>query len=321
MVGQIAGLLGAENRLELHQLRGCGRVHGPAQERMEPRFSPCRRFDAGGRVGRIGPDAALERIRRQGSLPPGEPVGIPLPVDVGTGDVRLRQSFSVGVLDTLRVPNSLTRSVRSTLGLTRSVRSTLGEGLLDGRSDDGHAMLVMCAARGCGETHVVKCEPRLLPQMRGISRGQFSQGIGTLRRKWKHLERADGPGVGCRGRRLLDHDVGVGPAEAERTDPGQPPADAARPGDALRSGSAPAARSKGSCGLGLWRCRCGGISSVLEAKMTFISPAMPAAASRWPMFVFTEPIQSGSRRGPNTAPMAPISIGSPRAVPVPWASR
>ena len=47
---------------------------------------------------------------------------------------------------------------------------------------------------------------------------------------------------------------------------------------------------------------------------------MPAAASRWPTFVFTEPISSGSFfvwLGPKTAARARTSIGSPRGVPVP----
>ena len=52
-------------------------------------------------------------------------------------------------------------------------------------------------------------------------------------------------------------------------------------------------------------------------------PVMPAAASRWPTFVFTAPTQSAfcfSRPFAKTAPRAPSSIGSPSAVPEPWAS-
>ena len=50
---------------------------------------------------------------------------------------------------------------------------------------------------------------------------------------------------------------------------------------------------------------------------------MPAAASRWPMLVFTEPIQHGwsaGRPAESTAPSALASIGSPTGVPVPCAS-
>ena len=55
-----------------------------------------------------------------------------------------------------------------------------------------------------------------------------------------------------------------------------------------------------------------------------MTPAIPAAASRCPMFVFAEPINSGwpgSRPAPSTAPAAWASIGSPSDVPVPCASR
>ena len=37
-----------------------------------------------------------------------------------------------------------------------------------------------------------------------------------------------------------------------------------------------------------------GISACCSASTTLIRPATPAAASRWPMFVLTEPISSGS---------------------------
>ena len=61
-----------------------------------------------------------------------------------------------------------------------------------------------------------------------------------------------------------------------------------------------------------------------SASTTLISPAMPAAASRWPMFVFTEPIEQrvvGARRPAEDARRAPAtSIGSPSGVPVPCAS-
>ena len=45
-----------------------------------------------------------------------------------------------------------------------------------------------------------------------------------------------------------------------------------------------------------------------------MSPATPAADSRWPMFVFNEPTSTGrslARPGPSAAPIARISIGSP----------
>ena len=54
-----------------------------------------------------------------------------------------------------------------------------------------------------------------------------------------------------------------------------------------------------------------------------ISPATPAAASRWPMLVFTEPIaQKPLRavRARNAWVSAATSMGSPSSVPVPCAS-
>ena len=57
--------------------------------------------------------------------------------------------------------------------------------------------------------------------------------------------------------------------------------------------------------------------------IALIIPAMPAADSRWPMFVLTDPRSSGGRvdrSRPSTAPSACTSIGSPSLVPVPCAS-
>ncbi len=76
-------------------------------------------------------------------------------------------------------------------------------------------------------------------------------------------------------------------------------------------------------GLPALKCRCGGMSRRCRLSTTLATPARPAAASRWPMLVLTEPMMSGraaSRPGPSTAPNAPTSIGSPRGVPVPCVS-
>ncbi|MCZ0978190.1 hypothetical protein O1L60_00155 [Streptomyces diastatochromogenes] len=54
-----------------------------------------------------------------------------------------------------------------------------------------------------------------------------------------------------------------------------------------------------------------------------MSPAMPAAASAWPMFDFTEPHRSGPRSGVRSrAAVARTrsSTPSPTGVPVPCAS-
>ena len=72
----------------------------------------------------------------------------------------------------------------------------------------------------------------------------------------------------------------------------------------------------------LSKCRCGGTSSCSRHSTTLIRPATPAAASRWPMLVLTEPTQHAplGRALPKTAPSAATSIGSPSGVPVPCAS-
>mmetsp|Transcript_25203 Transcript_25203/g.64010 ORF Transcript_25203/g.64010 Transcript_25203/m.64010 type:complete len:227 (+) Transcript_25203:484-1164(+) len=55
--------------------------------------------------------------------------------------------------------------------------------------------------------------------------------------------------------------------------------------------------------------------------MHLMRPATPAAASRWPMFVFALVLRIGAWRfEPMTPRRAPTSIGSPSAVPVPWHS-
>ena len=62
--------------------------------------------------------------------------------------------------------------------------------------------------------------------------------------------------------------------------------------------------SNGMCGFGVWKWRLGGSSPWSIERTTLMSPAMPAAASRWPMFVLTEPIaeRARPRAGPRRAP-------------------
>ena len=83
-------------------------------------------------------------------------------------------------------------------------------------------------------------------------------------------------------------------------------------------------RSQSTLGVGSWKCRCLGITPRFTTSAALISPAMPAADSRWPMLVLTEPMSSGwpgRRSAAKTLATASISIGSPTAVPVPCASR
>ena len=50
-------------------------------------------------------------------------------------------------------------------------------------------------------------------------------------------------------------------------------------------------RSRSSCGLGVRKFTSGGISRCLSASTALIRPATPAAASRCPIFAFSEPIR------------------------------
>ena len=90
----------------------------------------------------------------------------------------------------------------------------------------------------------------------------------------------------------------------------------------LPAGSTAAHRSIASISSGFSRsqCRFAGTRPCCRQSTALISPAMPAAASRCPMLLFTAPSTSGRLRPPNTFASAPTSIGSPSAVPVPCAS-
>jgi hypothetical protein len=103
----------------------------------------------------------------------------------------------------------------------------------------------------------------------------------------------------------------------------------ARRGDSPRAHSRNRALTKNGLsaklifGFGLTKCRLGGINLFSSMSTVLMSPATPAAASRWPMLVLTEPTaQKPLRlvRAPKALLRAAISIGSPSDVPVPWAS-
>src|SRR5579884_2107901 len=86
-------------------------------------------------------------------------------------------------------------------------------------------------------------------------------------------------------------------------------------------------RAKSIAGFGVEKCRDLGIRRWWRLRATLHNPAIPEAASRWPTLVLTEPRahhdwrpRDPSLAGPNTAPNALASIGSPTGVPVPWAS-
>jgi hypothetical protein len=72
-------------------------------------------------------------------------------------------------------------------------------------------------------------------------------------------------------------------------------------------------------------CALGGAVSCISARIAENSPAIPDAASKCPMLAFTLDTSSGCSRSrplqePYTAAKAPVSMGSPKPVPVPCAS-
>ena len=64
----------------------------------------------------------------------------------------------------------------------------------------------------------------------------------------------------------------------------------AGPGQGVSSrGTAKVVPVRDRCGLSWLKCTLGGMVPWPSASTTLISPAIPAAASGWPMFVFAEP--------------------------------
>ena len=80
--------------------------------------------------------------------------------------------------------------------------------------------------------------------------------------------------------------------------------------------------AKSICGLGTEKLMAGGSVRCLSAMIVLIRPVTPAAASRWPMLLLTEPMAHCWRgqSSPKAWVSAAISIGSPSTVPVPWVS-
>ena len=81
--------------------------------------------------------------------------------------------------------------------------------------------------------------------------------------------------------------------------------------------------AKSIAGLGSFKCSEGASCWCRSCSTTLSKPAIPAAGSKWPRLLFTEPIERGAaspRLRPNASPRAWASIGSPTGVPVPCAS-
>ena len=102
------------------------------------------------------------------------------------------------------------------------------------------------------------------------------------------------------------------------------PARGGRPGADGQSVASVRTRTGSCCQstsvLGFRKCNCGGSTPCCMARTVLIKPATPAAGSKWPMLVFTEPISSGRsgwRPLPYTAAAACTSMESPNADPAP----
>ncbi len=80
--------------------------------------------------------------------------------------------------------------------------------------------------------------------------------------------------------------------------------------------------AKSISGLGSVKFRLAGICRCCSASTVLISPDTPAARSRWPTLVFTDPMAQPCRAGrsPKALVSAAISMGSPSSVAVPCAS-
>ncbi len=90
-----------------------------------------------------------------------------------------------------------------------------------------------------------------------------------------------------------------------------------------RTGSRNGLLSTDSAGLGRAKFTSGGTTPWRSTSTALISPASPAALSRWPMAGFVEPSAQNPVRSVcarNASVRAANSIGSPFSVPVPCAS-
>ncbi len=104
------------------------------------------------------------------------------------------------------------------------------------------------------------------------------------------------------------------------------PATRRRPGGTSQARSSVLTKNgdaaKSMSGLGSPKLRLGGICRCRSDSTVLMRPVAPAAAPRWPMLVFTEPIGTYWRCSvvPNALVRAATSMGSPSGVAVPCAS-
>ena len=126
----------------------------------------------------------------------------------------------------------------------------------------------------------------------------------------------DSPRRGA-GRRLFQDHVRVGPPDAEGAHSGHPGLPVRLPLPKLACSRRRGSFAKSILGFGRSKCRLGGICPCFSASTVLARAATPAARSRWPKLVLTEPmaqkpLRSVPRRKARVR--ASISMGSPRAV-------
>ncbi len=121
---------------------------------------------------------------------------------------------------------------------------------------------------------------------------------------------------------LFEHDVRVGPSPSEGAHAGEGEIVLMRPRLERALDLYPQI-VKGDIGVGRLEMKAGRERTVLDGQRDLDEPSDPRGALEVPNVGLdgAHPQRAlGGRSAPSTAPSARASIGSPRAVPVPWAS-
>ena len=179
-----------------------------------------------------------------------------------------------------------------------------------GRVDhQGGPVLEVGSPHPGGEAYVGQRGLRVRAQPAAVVLRDLHQGGRGSRRQREQAEPSVVGWSTCRcrsdlsARCLFEDDVRVGPGEPERADSRRCGAARARSHGRASSTTRTGSRSQGMCGDGFRKCRCLGSASCSSDRMTLMTPAMPAAASRCPMLVFTDRSAAGGwRRAPRRVP-------------------
>ena len=173
----------------------------------------------------------------------------------------------------------------------RAARSAAAAcGAVAGRRRHGGAAKVRRPAARCSATSARRRAPGARRRCAARSRGAPRRARAGVRADSTSSCARVGATAPAARRRLLEHHVRVGAADAERADAGARAA--ARRRSTARSSALTknGLSSKSSCGIGRARSEARrDLPRARSASTALIRPATPAAASRWPMLVFTEP--------------------------------